>query len=238
MNAEDISFTTTAMCRPDILNTTLKSFNENIIGLKLKDVNLYINIDPLPKEKGTDFLKYRNQTIEVAKKYFKEVVYRTPEKANFTSAVQWTWQQAQTPLILHLEDDWILKKQANIDDLVRPLMKSKKIIQVVLRAYKYDYSDMKQVCLSPSIISERFYKAVRDKFDLSINPEIQLRPVNKNMNNVNWEKSRIVAYPYKEVKVIVKDIGRKWIGNQNYQKPKTKSNFTSWIEKKNKNGKS
>lgn len=234
MNPEEISFTTTAMCRPDILNTTLKSFNKGLLGLKLKEVVLYLNIDPLPKEEGIDIDKYKKRTIEVAQKYFKEVVYRTPEKANFTSAVQWTWQQAQTPYIFHLEDDWILKKQANMDDIIRPLSKSKKMVQVVLRAYKFDYTDMNKICLSPSIISERLYKKVRDSFDLNINPEVQLRQVNKKMGTVNWENIKVVAYPYKEVRIIVKDIGRKWIGQQNYAKPKTKSNFTSWIEKEKK----
>ena len=205
----DLSFCTTAMARPKIVNKTFKSFTGNISGIDFDKTTLYINIEPLPDP------SMREDVIIVAHKYFGRVIYRTPDEANFTKAIEWLWGTATEEFIFHLEDDWALNKKVDINDML-DFFKEEDTKQVVFRAYKYAYNKM---CLSPSIIRSSWAK--RFKFDTSLNPEVQLRR--------DFVKSVNIQVPHK--KPVVSDIGRKWIKNADYKKPNHKSSFTSWEKK-------
>lgn len=204
-----LCFTTTAMARPEIVERTYGSFKDNLKGIDWKNTTLFINIEPLPKPDAV------NAVIEVAKETFGKVVARTPEQANFTRAVSWCWSQVDTDYVLHLEDDWVLIKEMNIEKLIKPF-NNPKTKQVVLRAYPYAYEKM---CLSPSVIRASWVK--RFEFDFKLNPEVQLRKP--------WVKPGYIHVPHKEI--VVKDIGRNWIKGQEYQKPGHKASFTSWEKK-------
>ena len=204
-----LSFTTTAMARPEIIERTYGSFKENLIGIDWSNTTLFINIEPLPNSDAV------NSVIEVARETFGNVEFRTPEEPNFTRAVSWCWKNADTDFIFHLEDDWVLVKKIHINELIKPF-ESHKVNQVPLRAYSYEYDKM---CLSPSVIRSSW--AQRFVFDYKLNPEVQLRKP--------WVKPNHIYVPHKEV--VVKDIGRSWIKSTDYQKPSHKASFTSWEKK-------
>lgn len=207
----NISFTTTACCRPELLRKTYNSFYENIKGIDFSKITLYINIDPLPD------VKNRDETLEVAKKYFKNVIYRFPETPNFTSAINWLWSNADTDYIFHLEDDWILTSPVHIEDIVNRFDENE-VMEVALRAYPYEY---KKLCLSPSFWRKSLYKRFAGHLDENKNPEVQLRVKGISPDNI----SCIGEYP------IVKDIGRGWLSDSKFKRPITKSVFTSWEKK-------
>lgn len=211
----NLSFCTTAMARPDIVERTYASFQKNL-GIDLKSYRLCINVDPLP-----DVNKVA-KVIDVAKSFFGEVVYRTPKSGNFTDAVRWCWENADSEFLFHLEDDWELRQKFPLATLLKEFTDDR-VITVVLRAYKYKYD---KIPLSPSIHRKKFYKAV--KFDTSINPEIQLR--NLGRFGVKFTPS-IGLRVLPKNKTVVFDIGRAWMKKVNYCKPKKKSSFTTWIEK-------
>ncbi len=213
-----LDFCTTAMARADIVDRTYRSFVRHLIGVDFKRSTLYINIDPLPATSR------RNKVARVAKKYFGNVVVNTPEKANFTAAYNWLWSSCTSEYMFNLEDDWELKAKVPITKLLKPF-KNPLCWIVVLRAYARPY---RKIPLSPSLMHERFYKKVAGKLDTTINPEIQLRGKNFGIDMPkNGSADRIAVY---SKKVIVADIGRRWLATSGYKKPR-KGGFITWIEK-------
>lgn len=212
INAE---FSTTAMSRSKVINRTYTSFCKHITEVDFSQSTLYLNVDPLPADADP------MAVVEVANRYFGTVVHRIPKKANFTSAVQWCWSQVKGLYVFHLEDDWILRRSISLQKMVEQMdhgYKGQKVIQVFLRAYRG--ISREKVCLSPSLLDGNFVRAASKVFDISLNPEIQLRGKIVNGLSTNYSKD-----------ITVHDIGRKWMNRSGYQHPKVKARFNKWIEK-------
>jgi len=223
-----MDFTTPATVRPEIVDATYSSFSKNLKGIDLKKCRLFINIDPLPN--GVN----RKGITEVAKKYFKKVYPNYPEKPNFTAACNWVWSHAETEYIFHLEDDWLLLEKVSVPKLLKYFGTHSKLMEVALRAYNYHYS----VCpLSPCVMHRKYYKAVAGNLNEEINPEIQLRGRKFGIEMPSHDskispKGNVIVYPEERKRIIVKDIGREWLKNSRFKKPKGKSRFISWEKKK------
>jgi len=212
-NGSNISVTTTAIARPEIVEQTFSSFNDNLRKMYLKEIDLFLNIDRIP-----DNWKIIRQVEEVAKKFFRTVYSRVPNKPNLSLALDWTWRTAETDYILNLEDDWILTEPIDTLSIYNSFQNDPTLVQVALRAYTYDYNN--RIIGGPSFLSKNFYKSFAGKFAPNIVAEIQLR------NRQLW--------PFKKVKQlvcgdfpVVKDIGRKWLDEQKLVKPE-KFGFTTY----------
>ena len=209
-----ITFTTTAMPRPDILKKTYSSFSANIKDLNLKQQNLLINIDPVSH--GT-FEEDIEKTKSVAQQYFGEVVVNVPEKPNFTAAVDWCWATAETEFVFHLEDDWELRQAINVGKIIAK-MRREGYMQAILRAYPYTYN---KLVLSPGIMHREYYSRFAGDFDYERNPEIQLRkPFVKKEAIFVLGKNPVVF-----------DLGRSWLNSRPFKRPNVKSSFVRWEEK-------
>lgn len=202
-----LSFTTTSLARPEILEQTYASFLNNIEGADMSKCTLYINIDPIPYSNKIGSLQ--KSTLAVAKKYFNNVVYRLPEQPNFTDAVNWCWSSAETPYIFQLEDDWILLKKININNILS-LFNKKSALEVILRAYTAKYT---KLALSPSIWKYDLYKTFAGNLEITRNPEVQLRDA--CFASAFNQKNIIVEGKDNPV---VKDIGRKWLKSKGLKK--------------------
>ena len=219
-----MDFTTTAMARPEIVYSTYKSFNKRLKGIDLKKCKLFINIDPLPDNID------RREVEDVAKQFFGEVHANYPDKPNYTEAYNWIWSNASTEFIFNLEDDWNLEEDVFIPHLLENFKTHPNLMEIALRAYKYKYL---KCPTSPSIMHERYYKAVGGNLNKKLNPETQLRGKNFGIEMPDPEsgisqKGKLIVYPKN---VILKDIGRQWLDNSGYQRPKKKCYFTSWEKK-------
>jgi len=220
----ELEFTTTAMARPSILQRTYKSFSIHLRGVNFAKSTLYINVDPLPPDVD------RHECVEVAKRFFGTVVPNMPSSAHFTKAVQWLWKSVKGQYFIHLEDDWSLLRDVDIQTMLK-LLEQDGVIQAIFRAYYRarhgkERSYQGKICLSPSLLEGNFARRMSGIFDLTMNPEIQLR-------GANIEGCRGIPYPKKEI--ILKDIGRKWIVQSPYKKPKLKYQFTSWVNSEKEN---
>ncbi len=219
-----MDFTTTAMARPDIVYETYYSFNKNLKDIDLKKCRLFINIDPLPEDVN------REDVVKVCSEFFGEVIHRMPDKPNYTAAYNWLWRSAKTNIIFNLEDDWELLEQIPVYRLIEFFDFYPNLFEVALRAYPYKYD---KCPTSPSFMHRRFYGAVGGKLNENINPETQLRGKNFGIEMPGLEvpnNDKLVAYP--KDRIIVKDIGRKWLNNSNYKKPNCKKcHFTAWEKK-------
>ncbi len=250
-----MDFTTTAMPRPDIYNRCLRSFEKNLIGLSLKDCNLYINIDPFPyedKRELKEIKRLRFGVVDVAAKYFKNVIPRLPKVGNYADAYKWIWNNAESEIIFNLEDDWTLNSPVNVNHLLKKF-ENNTLYQVVFRAYNYVYPTC---CTSPSFLHRRWYKPIAKGMSRKQNPESQIHkntdkrfnvfvPNRKTCSSKKFPgrkreiEKHVYAYPkWRNVQrnIIVDDIGRDWIKSSPYTYPvekygDKKVNFLSWVIK-------
>lgn len=97
--------------RPELLRTTLESFERNLFR-NFRIARFIVNIDPI-------FGSAEDETacLDVIRAFAKSATVSTPTVPNFASAVGRNWEQTTSDVILHLEDDWVLKKQVLDDDV-------------------------------------------------------------------------------------------------------------------------
>lgn len=196
----NISFCTTATCRPGMVNQTYSSFAQNLKGVDLSKVTMYLNVDPCPsKDVGL-----RNDVIEVAKKYFGNVVHMCPKKPNPSAAVNWLWTSADSDYLFLLEDDWTLIKPVDVPGMLRCFEASQDVLEVRLR---WKISEKFAFGLSPGIVSRRFYKHYAGKFSTKLAPEPQLR---EGLAIEAYQVGRnLLPWP-SSPEIVVKDTGREW----------------------------
>ena len=129
-----IDVTTTATIRPEIIEHTYISFWKNIFSKCNYDFRLIINIDPIGDTKYCV-----NDIIDISKKFFKDIIFNSPEIHNFSKAVKWVWSNSSSKYIFHLEDMWESNKCVDLNKLVYILDNYSKIAYVNL--HKYVLSD-------------------------------------------------------------------------------------------------
>lgn len=217
-----VDFTTTATCRPEILEKTYTSFLTKLTGFDPTESTLYINIDPVPKDVPP--LK----VIEAASRHFRKVVSNVPPHPSFPSAVKWCWNQPRSKYFFHLEDDWTLDVIVDINNLIK-IFESNKIPNLAcvnLRAYPTIKDN--RICLSPGLWKTEAAKVIASRLTIDANPEKQLR-VNDATNHDGGRHSGYAGMQYSGHPIIT-DIGRIWLMGKKYHKNKGMF-FTAWEER-------
>ena len=242
---EFIDITMTSMLRPSLLSTTLTSIRERICKSDEDRYRLIINVDPLGEDvKAVDVVK-------TAKKNFKNVISNTPTIASFPKAVKWVWSQVTANYIFHIEDDWKFNIDIDVDKMIEILRKYEKLSS--LRLYKYHIPERtkfmtfgchwiynsdgfylakdwrKQFGLNPILIKKEFIDQAFPKMVDNVNPEKQFRESQDYMKPIikNWQYG---IYGSPGDRPAVTDIGRKWINQTNFCKPKNET-FLTWERK-------
>jgi len=243
-----IDITMTAVLRPTVIKSTLDSFTKNLFKNK-DEYRLIINIDPIG-DKGVR----PPEIVDLCYKYFDDVKYNIANEPSFPKAVIWTWKQIKTPFVFHLEDDWIIRRFVNINQLVRILRKNPHL--ACLRLYKHDIDNKSKPRLfnSPYVYKEKghFFEAVSSKKQFGLNPvlirkefidealplmvytknpEKQFRYNNEKMRNfvMRW-KYAIYGDPGDKALVWGKN-GLHWRNKSNYDKPRDGKQFLTWVTK-------
>ena len=114
-----IDIVTTATIRPEILDKTYKSFVDNLF-LDRSCFRLIINVDPAGDKHRT-----QQDVLNIAKKYFSDIIYNFPIDPCFTKSVKWLWANTQSTYVFHLEDDWTINQRIDINDMISILDKYK-----------------------------------------------------------------------------------------------------------------
>jgi len=220
----ELEFTSTAMPRIEIFKRTLDSFVANLKGVSWGHSILYLNVDPLDTET-------RAELVRAASEIFGTCHVRLPDKANAADACKWVWSMTKGPLVFHLEDDWILRYEVQIHDLICCL-RTPQIQQVVLRnvgnVYLYTGDGKRKLyscptdmpALTPSLFNGDFLREAAKQLNSHENPEHQ-------MNELFKGKMQSVIIPDESV---VSDIGRSWMIANGYVRglTKHKKDFVSW----------
>lgn len=239
VNSLDV--TLTAVLRPEVLDRTLASFTAN---MDLADSRLIMNVDPVGDGNYLDVLA-------VAKKHFLEVEARFPDKPSFPLAVMWCWEQVQTDIFLHLEDDWVLDKLVSVDRALGVFREYPRLADLRLPAYwfmqnfvldtdgcpttrPWHYEPRLGVCfaegrkpsfsLNPSFRRADFVKGALPMMDAQKNPEKQFKWGNPPLKK--W--CREWRHGLYGCETVMHDIGRAWLLESEWRKPS--NDFVAWEE--------
>lgn len=97
--------------RPDLIQATLDSFNENLF--QNFTIGCFIaNIDPVF---GTQDDQARCR--EIIRSFFPDARISEPAEPGFCAAVKRNWAVSEAEVMLHLEDDWLLNRPVTPADI-------------------------------------------------------------------------------------------------------------------------
>lgn len=238
----DIDITITACRRPNILAKTFLSFY--CLMLDGHTCRASINIDPVGDGKIEN-------VINTCMAYFPNAVFQTPDKPNFSDAFKWVWSHRMgADYVLHLEDDWELLKIVDVMDMVRILENNPKLALLRLPQFKADGDKMKNwnkffpwngeyfecpeelkmsvgFCGHPSLIKREFIDNTVNYIDTTKNPEKQFhRGPKEIMDEVaKWSYG---VYGSPKESAFIRDIGRRWMIENNWKKKGSKAYFMEW----------
>lgn len=225
---DKIDITMTAVKRPEILRITLKSFCDNIFTERDR-YRLIINIDNIGEKVKPKVI------IKICNLFFKDeqIVYRVVPPS-FSNAVIWTWSQVEAPWVFHLEDDWIINRPVDINDMIK-IMKTHSLTSLRLNknkttkskvSKKYGFTPYPKISLNPSLFDGTFIKKIFPIMTSEQNPEKQLRigkgkhPIGKLLTGL-----RHGIYSKLSYRAMVTDIGRNWINKSRFSKT---TGFKNW----------
>jgi len=237
-----LDITITACKRPEILATTLYSFvSKMLIGHECRAV---INVDPVGTGNSID-------TVEACKAVFPNTIYRLAEEANFSEGFKWVWQnKGDAEFVLHLEDDWELLKEVDVNHMVNILRGHPKLALLRLPQFRADGDKMKNwnkffpwngtyfecpeelkmsvgFCGHPSLIKKEFIENTVNYIDITKNPEKQFHrgPFEIMKEIAKWSFG---VYGTPEQSAMIRDIGRKWMIKNKWKKKGSKAYFMEW----------
>ncbi len=241
---EEIDITCTATVRPDILDRTLYSFCNGFINRKADKYRFIMNVDPIGDTAYTQI-----DVVNVAKSYFDNVVINAPNKSNFARAFIWTWTQTRAPWVIHLEDDWQLLRDVEIDEMFWLFGEYEKLAILRLPFTDAEQERAKQwnkwfpfnghfmecpremiggLAYSghPSLIRGDWLRQVLPLLHVDGCPEKQIKHHNPLMNMILMQWRYGVFQRPHEKKAII-DIGREWRIKNNFEKVGAYG-FTNW----------
>jgi len=234
----------TATKRPDVLAKTLDSFKKNLF--KDAPVTVFLNVDPVGSTCDPRVL------LEVVLDYFPNVVWRNPAIPDFAKAFKWCWMQSSADWVFHLEDDWELLRPVDMGKLISILEKNKDLALLRLPFFYSGEDRMKNwnkffpwngefyecpkemrqgvgFCGHPSLIKGEFVHSIAPHLSEESNPEKQFHHINTKVINevLKW---RYGVYGVPISPPFLKDLGRKWMVQNNLKKKGSKAFFTTWEE--------
>lgn len=217
----NIDITTTAVIRPLIFERTLSSFRENVFTdrvLRKCNCRIIINVDKI----GEEEYHGRGDVLNIAYKYFDNVIYNLPDEPGFSKALIWCWKNTTAEYVFNLEEDWIALNPINLGEMIKILNNYENLVSLRLNKEslekKYD-DNLKliyheKLSLNPTLFKGEFIRGVVKLMDEELNPEKQLR-ISDTPRGKYLEKFTHGIYTNKK---LVEDIGREWMEKSNFVK--------------------
>lgn len=245
----------TATMRVELLKKTISSFFvcmfDEYVGGGNK-LNLILNIDPI----GIDNTPGKIESyIDEIRHKFDKIIIRHPPEASFPRAFKWVWMNTGADYVFHLEDDWELMMDVDLQDLIHTLEAENDLALLRLAAFHAGQTTMKNwnkffpyngdyyecpdymagsvgFCGHPSLIKAEFVKSTAKFLGDIRNPEKEFHRGNAGIRR-EVEKWRYGVYGYPGSPPLVRDTGREWMIAHGFRKKGSKAFFTQW-EKVNK----
>jgi hypothetical protein len=209
--------------RPDLLERTLASFQENLF--RNFTVGQFIaNIDPFAGDES-DHRRCRN----IIRGQFPAATLIEPQQASFGMAVKNTWTRSLADVVFHLEDDWILNEAVHSEDVLARLTEGAAAIQLLSKELQWDGTPFKQSVMRKRFLGIAVGEAVINVFGTSpgfwigdvlrqagrlmnpdLDPEKQMRPrINPPLFKM-LNHHRCAVMSSKAGGELIVDIGREW----------------------------
>lgn len=218
-----IDLTIVGGSRPDLLERTLKSFNEKMF-INFEIGAVFVNLDPFGGNEVD-----RSACIDIINYYFINPQISCPENNSFGLAVKNLWSKPKSPVFFHLEDDW--ESNIVITPNMLKVLNRKPVVQLALAYGKYHrffyekyHWEKKSIfglnifpnffrpifTTSPSFIKSSFANHCSNLMDPRFDPEKQLSnglvPL-LSLYTANY-KCRFLLEELKKENIT--DIGREW----------------------------
>lgn len=110
--------------RPDLVARTLRSFDDGLFR-HFRIGKFIANVDPIFGDADA-----HNETLDVIRSYFPDADIAEPQVPGFCRAVQRNWLHSEAPILLHLEDDWLLHREIKPEWLAT-MFRPRRVAQVV-----------------------------------------------------------------------------------------------------------
>lgn len=191
-----LEFTTTACNRPELLMITYSSFVKNLKGVDFAKSILYLNIDPMPNSEDIELVE------QVAKRFFGRVFVRYSKKGCASMANAWVLRQPRGEFFFNLEDDWQLRREVNIFEMISLLQRHRGLMQCYLLGSMIDQG---RPTLMPSLMRTSVLRPMLELLNTESNYEQQMIAVYNHIG----KKPLSIQYGYGLGK-FVHDIGRVW----------------------------
>jgi len=208
-----IDITITSTIRPELLYITLYSFKSKLLKNNFK-YRIILNVDPI----GDD--NYNQQKIlDITSIFFNDIIYNFPKEPNFPKAVIWCWKQVKSDYVFHLEDDWYLIKDINLNSMINILdrnlnMASLKLSQTKQKEKNNQIEDFiyhEKLSLNPTLFNGKFIKNIVQLLNNKINPEKQLCYNISNKRTQYIYKWKHAIYTKEGNEILIMDTGRDWL---------------------------
>ena len=207
-----------ATIRAEILRMTLDSFCKNF--LHQFKIRVIVNVDPIGEtDKNTQM-----DIVEICREYFDEVIYNCPENPSYAKAVVWGWNQVKTDLFLNLEDDWILKRELDFEEVTAPFA-DPNVVNVCFNKFGIEQAlaDMQQrkyemnwydnlfihrpyISYNPGLFRTAYMQKLAEKLDIHKDPEFQWNP----SNNMTADYPKPVFLWRMSQESLLIDTGSRW----------------------------
>lgn len=194
----------TALRRPELLELTLASFARRVFP-GWRHVRLIANVDPLGDPAALE------PTLALMRRYSDASLVRVTAAGNFTDAVRWCWRQVRTPMVLHLEDDWLCLRRVSRARVEHAIRQDRVgavrlyLHRVPLRRRKRDIG----FTLNPCFFEGAWLTQLAECLDDALDPEKQIRWARGRCAGPAAER-RTVMYGLPGEPRVVADIGRDW----------------------------
>ena len=236
-----IDITMVATRRPELIQETLGTFSSFFFS---SDCRLIINVDPV----GKDIQSF--EIIDLCREYFQNITYRCPEESSFPKAFKWVWSQTDADFVFHLEDDWELLRFVDLGKMIE-IMKNNQDLAILRLPWKpTDIDSAKNwryffpwngdffecpekrkrevgFCGHPSLIRGKFVRNTVKHIDETRNPEKQFHHGPPEIME-EIDRWRYGVFAEQNQTPAIRDIGRKWMIENNYRKVGSKAFFTEW----------
>lgn len=240
---DKIDITMTAVLRSKVLRQTLESFCKNVFYNNRDRYRLIVNIDLVgDNEKPKSIIK-------TCRRYFDNVVFNISKTPSFPKAAMWVWSQVEADWIFHLEDDWIITRKIDIDNMIKILKErsglaclrlykekipNKKKVKIFNSRYIYNKEGFyvaddrkRQFGLNPVLIRSKYIKQALPLMVETKNPEKQFRYGNTAMRDfvMKWQYA---IYGRPGDKRLINDNGLFWRRRSKFKKPDGGKLFLKW----------
>lgn len=218
--------------RPELLYDTLHSFEEKLFRHFDVD-NCYANIDPFCGD-DEDGRLCRDMILD----YFPNARITMPEKPSFGQAVKTVWGQVQSPLVFHLEDDWLALEDVTPERVLPYFKGVTRAAKLVCKEDKWNGVDefhtgkrkfgiagmtlwrqrYNMFGTGPSFFASEFIRQCSALMNPDLDPERQMRPPHNMPLHLYVRQFQCRVMPGINQPELIVDTGREWRRQRDIEK--------------------